>query len=348
MMKKTGVRGFLKAAVVACLATALSGPMAAVAQTDDTAIPINIGLPVSNYWPAYVARDLGLFEKAGLKPNYYSFNTGAPLIAGMKSGSLDVVWTGLATLFMLGQGVPLTYIYTPLDSSSQEGMVVNPATGIESYKDLAKARNIGTATATCGHIATVLAAEKAGVPLSDLQISNLNPELLRPAFDQGQIDVAFVWGPWNLQLQQAGYPIVNWDADYDGAVCATNVAVRPTFLQEHPKVGCRLVKVQALTLAAVKDNPELGISALQKELNLTPEIAKQTFETLAIPSLEEQVEDDSAWSLTSQDGGLAGKLHRAAEALYKVQVFRERLSIDQIRDSIDSRYVKEFLTSGCE
>src|SRR5262245_21034910 len=198
-----------------------------VAQTPGTKklTPVNIGLPVSNYWPAYVARDRKLFEEAGIEPHFYSFTTGAPLIAGMKSGSLDVAWTGLATLFMIGQGIPLTFILVPLDSSSQMGFVVNPAAGIGSFRDIAKSKNIGAPTATCAEVSMVLAAKAAGVPRTSLKASNLAPNLLLTALQNGQIDSTFIWGPWNLQLRDAGYKIVSWDKDYEinGGVCATTV-----------------------------------------------------------------------------------------------------------------------------
>ena len=41
----------------------------------------------------------------GLEPNFY-FSRPAPLLAGLKSKSLDVITTGLATVFALGQNVP--------------------------------------------------------------------------------------------------------------------------------------------------------------------------------------------------------------------------------------------------
>lgn len=192
------------------------GPGTATAQQKQLSepIPINIGLPNSNYWPAYVARELKLFEKAGFKPSFYVFQTGAPLIAGIKSGSLDVAWTGLATLFMVAQDIPLTYLYTPLDSSSQEALIVRRDSGIESYRDIGKAKMIGAPTATCAQIAMVLAARKAGVAPTSLRVANLSPNLLQSALQSGQIDSAFIWGPWSLQLREAGYPIVSWDADY--------------------------------------------------------------------------------------------------------------------------------------
>lgn len=321
---------------------------AAPAASPSEPIEVNIGLPVSNYWPGYVARDLGLFEKAGLKPKFFMFTTGAPLIAAMKAGSLDVVWTGLATLFMMGQGIPLTYLYVPLNSSSQEGLAVNPKSGIRSFRDLAKAKAVGAPTATCAQISAVLAAKSANIPMSDIHLTNLNPELLLNGMKNGSIDAAFIWGPWSLLLQEAGYPVVSWDRDYDGEVCATAVAARPKFLEEHPDVGCRLVKVQAMTLAATKKDPGIAIKSLEQVLGISPKLAKATYETLEIPSLESQVKDDAPWSLTSRDNGLAGKLYRASEVLYQSKVFRQPLSKAAIQKAVDPQYLQQYLSGRCE
>ena len=268
----------------------------------------------------------------------------------MKSGSLDLAWTGLATLFMVSQDVPITYLYTPLDSSSQEGLIVHPASGIKSYRDIAKSKTIGAPTATCAQIAVVLAARKAGVPASELRVANLSPNLLENALKNGQIDSTFIWGPWSLQLRKAGYEIVNWDKDFEpnGGVCATNVAARPDFLAAHPTAGCKLVQVQALTLEAVKRDPTVAIQSLERTLGVSNDIAKETYETLAIPSLESQVDPNAPWSLTAEQGGLAQKLFLAAEALHEARIFEKPLSLDRIRKTIDARYVKQYLANnGC-
>jgi NitT/TauT family transport system substrate-binding protein len=312
-------------------------------------IPVKIGLPVSNYWPAYVARDRKLFEEVGIEPHFYSFQTGAPLIAGMKSGSLDVAWTGLATLFMIGQGIPLTFILVPLDSSSQMAFVVNPASGIGSFRDIAKSKNIGAPTATCAEVSMVLAAKAAGVPRASLKASNLAPNLLLTALQNGQIDSAFIWGPWNLQLRDAGFKIVSWDKDFeiDGGVCATTVAVRPAFLAANPSVGCSLVKAHALALEAARKHPDQAAHTLKEALNISEAQAKETYDTLLIPTIESQLESNSPWSLTNKNGGLAEKLFVAGEALYEAQAFTKALTKEQIAKSVDPQYIKQFLQTGC-
>lgn len=312
--------------------------------------PVNIGLPISNYWPAYIARDLKLFEQAGLAPKFFMFQSGAPLIAGMKSGSLDVAWTGLATLFMLGQGIPLKFVLVPLDSSSQMAYVVNPTSGIESFKDIAKSKNIGASTATCSEVSMVLAARAAGTQRSALRASNLAPNLMQTALQNGQIDSAFMWGPWNLLWRDAGYKIVNWDKDFmkDGGVCATTVAIRPDFLKTNPSVGCKLVKVQAMAMEAARKNPEHAIRTMQEAFNIPNKIAKETYETLVIPSIESQIEPNSPWTLSNKSAGLTEKLFIAGEALLEAKAITQPISRATIAEAVDDRYIREFLQKDCK
>ena len=348
-IRKSAIAGLLTAIV---FATANLAPTISAAQEkkSDNLIPINIGLPISNYWPAYVARYLKLFEKVGLKPTFYSFTTGAPLIAGMKSGSLDVAWTGLATLFMLGQDIPLTFVLVPLDSSSQMAFVASPKSGINSYKDLAKSKNIAAPTATCAEVSLVLAAKKAGVPMSSLKSSNLAPPVILTALQNGQVDSTFMWGPWNLLYRNAGFKIVNWDKDFQiaGGVCATTAAARPKFLEDHPSVGCKLVKVHALALAEARKHPELAIKTMEDAFGTTHAIAKETYDTLLIPTIKSQLDPKSPWSLTNKDGGLSEKLFVAGQALYEAGDFKKPLSKETIWKSIDSKYIKQYLDSDCK
>ncbi|HVZ45962.1 MAG TPA: ABC transporter substrate-binding protein [Ramlibacter sp.] len=333
---------------LALAAAALTGLAARAAEPEP--IPINIGLPISNYWPAYIARDLKLFEQVGLAPKFASFTTGSPLIAGMKSGSLDVAWTGLATLFMLGQNIPLKFVLVPLDSSSQMALVVDPKSGIQSFKDIAKSKNIGAPTATCAEVSMVMAARAAGTQRSALKVSNLAPNLLETAMKNDQIDSTFIWGPWNLRLRDAGFKIVSWDKDFmkDGGVCATTVAIRPEFLKQHPSVGCKLVKVQALALAAAKRDPAHAIRTMQETFNISPALAKETYDTLLIPSIESQLEPNSPWTLSNKNAGLTEKLYVAGQALLEAKAITTPISRETIAESVDDRYIREFLKTDCK
>ena len=148
-------------AVAALLLAALVVLPAAAQRT--APLEINYGYTTADHVNLYVAQDLGLFEKAGLKPKYFAFPSGAPLLAGLKSESLDVVTAGLGLAFALGQNIPLSLLYVNSDDAKGEGLVVNENSAIKSYRDIGKAQKIGAASGTCAQVALYLMAQKTGV-----------------------------------------------------------------------------------------------------------------------------------------------------------------------------------------
>lgn len=320
------------------------------ANAQEKLLKFNYGYPTADYITLYVAKDLGLFQKAGLDPTFYSFQSGAPLLAGLKSNSLDVVTTGLATVFALGQHIPLKFLFWEVDDSRSEAVVAAPNSGITSYKDIAKAKAIGAPSGTCAQVSLSLIAKKIGVPYEKLSVVNIAPPLYANAFKSGALQAAVAWAPYTYSLDEMGYKVVNWDADYvpyDG-VCPVLTAVRPDFLQQHPEIGMKLVQVDAMAREAMAKNPQLGIDALAKYLSIPQVTAKANYERAAgkwLPSYEQQLDPKSPYSMTAQQGGLAKKLFVAAQAMYEAKSIPAPLTWEQIDDAIDPAYLKEYVNS---
>ena len=308
-------------------------------------IEFNYGIPFANHATVYIAQDLGLFEKVGLKPKFYYFTSGAPLLAGLKSESLDVVTAGLALPFALGQDIPLTFIFWQANSAFAEGLVVDPKSGIKSFRDIGKAKKIGAAVGTCAQVSLYLMAKKAGVEWSKLDMINIPAPLLRNAFLSNSIDAGVAWPPYSLQLQAEGYPVVSFDAEYTpvGGVCPGLTAVRPDFLKKHRELGLKLVQVEAMALEALAKNPQLGIDVYVKRLGVTPEVARATLERGGVPSFAEQVDPNSPYSMVSKDGGLASKLQLASEVLVATKAIAQPIPQAKIQAAIDPSYILQYL-----
>lgn len=315
-------------------------------------LEFNYGIPSANHASVFVAQELGLFEKVGLKPKFFFFQSGAPLLAGLKSESLDVVTAGLAVVFAIGQGIPLKFIFWEANSAASEGLVVDPKSDVKSYKDIAKAKKIGAATGTCAQVALYLMAKKAGVDYAKLDVVNIPAPLFRNSFLSGSIDAGVAWPPFSLQLRAEGFPIVAFDEEYTppGGVCPGLTAVRPDYLKRHPEIGLKLVQVEAMAREAIAKNPQLGIDAYVKRLQIAPDVAKATLEReccgRGIPSFAEMVDPASPFSMTSKDGGLVGKLMLANEALLATKAIAQPIALSAIQEAVDPSYVREFVRTG--
>ena len=326
------------------LALAAAVSAGVVAQTTAT-VEINYGYTTADHVNLYVAQDLGLFEKAGLKPKFYTFPSGAPLLAGLKSESLDVVTAGLGLAFALGQNIPLSILFVNSNDATGEGLVVNEGSAIKSWKDIGKAGKIGAASGTCAQVALYLMAQKSGLDFAKMNIVNLPAPLLRNAFKSNSIDAGIAWAPYSMALDAEGFRVVSWDPEYTpGGVCPRMTALRPAFSKAHPDVGLKLLQVDAAASAAVAKNPQLAIDALVKRLGLSPAVAKATMERIydQRPTFAQQIDPASEHSMTASDGGLAGKLQLAMQVLHAIKSIPEPVPMSLIRESIDPGPLKAF------
>lgn len=333
--------------IIASLAAAASLTFTTNASAQNAPLKFNWGLPTADYYALYVAKDKGLFKEAGLDPQFYFFPSGAPLLAGLKSESLDVITTGLATVFALGLNIPLKLIYWDLDHAAAEGLVVDPKAGIKDYTQIAKAKAIGAPSGTCAQVSMVLIAKKLDIKLSSLNIVNIPPPLFNNALSSGSIQAGIAWSPYSLVLAASGYPVVSWAADYspDGGVCPGLTSVRSKFLAQNPDLGLRLVTVYAKAMAMIAKDPELGIDAIVKHLSVSREVAKVVFEREfpRIPTLQQQVDPNSPYSLASKDAGLARKLLIASQALAESGSIPAPLSAATIAESVDPTAIQRYL-----
>ena len=338
------------ALALALACAALLAVPAAAQPKSEPLLEFNYGIPSADHVTVYVAQDLNLFEKVGLKPKFFYFASGAPLLAGLKSDSLDVVTAGLALTFALGQNIPLKFIFWEANNAAGEGLIVDPKSDVKSYRDIGKAKKIAAASGTCAQVSLYLMAQKVGIEYSKLNVVNLPAPLFRNAFLSNSIDAGVAWPPYSLQLKSEGYPVANYDEDYTppGGVCPGLTAVRPAYLKQHPEIGLKLVQAEALAREAIAKNPQVAVDAFVKRLQISPEVARATLERQCcgrVPSFADQLDPNSPFSMTSKDGGLAGKLKLASEILHATKAIPEPVPFAAIQEAIDPTYLREYMKS---
>ena len=149
-----------------------------------------------------------------------------------------------------------------------------------------------------------------------MNIVNLPAPLLRTAFKSDSIDAGIAWSPYSMALDAEGFRVVSWDPDYTpGGVCPRMTGVRPAFIKKHPEIGMKLLQVDAMASEAVAKDPQIAVHALVKRLGLTPAVAMASIARFYLqrPTFAQQLDPASALSLTSKEGGLAGKLQLAMQ-----------------------------------
>lgn len=302
---------------------------------------VRIGVPLHDVWPVYVAESEGYFDEVGLDVEISDFNSGAPLLAGLKSDSLDVVVTGLATIAALRQGVPLEIFMWEFDNATTGGLNVDPNLGITSIQDLAKAKSIAAFPNTCSQVSAVIAAEQAGLDYQQLPTRDVEPSLQGAALKRGDIDAGFTWSPHSFVNDADGFPLVVRGIEF-GDVCPSSWSARPDFLSENPDVATKMVEARELALEAVKNDPQLAIDTLVSKLQVNREIAERTLEDGEWPTAEEQLDPNNRYSLRTKKG-MAGQLAKADESLFEAGAIPESLGYETFADAVNPEYVQQYV-----
>jgi NitT/TauT family transport system substrate-binding protein len=307
-------------------------------------ISFNYGLVTADQYAVYVAQDLGLFEKHGLKPNFTPFQSGALLLAALKSEAIDVASIGMGAVFAIGQNTKLKVIAWDVNSSFAAGFV-SKQHDVKSFRDVAKAGKIGVAIGSCAQVALYYLAQSAGVPYNKLDVANVPPAQARNALHGDAIQSAMIWAPYIFQAVDGGSALVNYTTDWQpaGGFCPSFTAVREEYLTANSEVGKRLIAVQADALKTIEKDPSIAIKALQKRLSISESVAKRMFERVwdNRPTYAQQIDPQSPYSLAGPTG-LAAILKRGAEAFSALKVVPKPIDPKLIDAAVDPTYIKMY------
>jgi NitT/TauT family transport system substrate-binding protein len=284
-----------RSAFITTLAAAsLAAPVAA--QTARTTLRVGL-IPSDFSGQAYVAKDLGFFERAGLDVELNPIGNGAAIQAALVSGALDVGYSNVLAMTLAHvKGVPFQFIvgsnYYRRDEATVGAIAVARASGLQAAKDL-EGKTI--AVSGINEIAWLAARrwmDANGADSTKAKFVELPFPAMAAAVATGRVDAASM----NLALAPAtgtpNDPLRILTYSYDAiaprwavsAWCST-----PDWLAKHPLEARRFSS--ALQAATAWANTHRGDTTviLAKYLNRSPAsidaLPRITFETRVTPEL---------------------------------------------------------------
>jgi aliphatic sulfonates family ABC transporter substrate-binding protein len=331
-------------AVMAVVVALLTGTLLAGGSTESLAqAPIKIRFAWQPYNAVlfYTARDLKLFEKAGLDAELVKFTAGPPQFAAYRSESIDAGLFGTAGYVVgLSQGLDLKNFYIQIVSAYADGLVVRPDSGIASLKDL-KGKKIAYLRGTSAHIGLVTAAAKAGLAPGDIQMVTMDITNMVPAFSAKDIDGAYAWEPWISKMQAAGGKVLTRTADL-GLNTSDHWVVREKWAKANPEGMRRLIRVVDRAHEAFTRDPTTAIRATAENLGVTEAVAKQIVDINPTLSLQQNVDPKAPLSLMPGAGnaGAAGMVQRVADFLASQDIIKTKVDA---KAAVDGRWIGDYL-----
>jgi ABC-type nitrate/sulfonate/bicarbonate transport system substrate-binding protein len=301
----------------------------------DTRLPIKIGYQStsSDDWLFFAARDLKLFEKAGLVPEYIPFVAGPPMIAAAKRGTIDVaIIKVLPFLSGLSQGVDWVMIGIGSEGAYSEGLVVGRDSGIDTPGDL-KGKRIGYFAGSSAHYGLIMTLRQHGISRHQVKLFDMPPEQQITALMKGELDAAMVWEPWiQRMVHEANARLVAIEGDLGIYTNVATISVQREWLEKNRETAVRFVRALILAYDALKRNHMIGVRAVVNETGTKKEWVEQMYRDAPPPNIHLWAEPRYIYSLV-KGAVFHRRLGYVARFMVDERVFPKEVDTDDVLDA---------------
>jgi aliphatic sulfonates family ABC transporter substrate-binding protein len=301
-------------------------------------VPVRIAWQPYNSVLFYTARDLQLFEKAGLAPTYTRFTAGPPQFAAFQSESVDVGLFGTAGMVVgSSQGLDYKNFYIQIASCYADGLVVRPESGINKLQDL-KGKKIAYVRGSSAHLGLTKALQSVGLTPNDVTMIHTDVPAMAPAFANKDVDAAYTWEPWVSRMQEAGGKVLV-RSNQVGLNTSDNWVVRAAWAEKNPKAVQMILKAVDMALEEFRKNPAIAIKATAENLGVTEAIAKRIVEINPVMAPEQLADPKFELSLLP-NGGAQKMIQEVGDFLLAQGIIKNGIDASKI---VDGSHVQAYL-----
>ncbi len=254
-------------------------------------------------------------------PNYNikwtKFDSGADINTAFVANQIDFGAIGSSPVAR-GLSAPLNIPYQVafvLDvAGDNEALVARNGTGITKVTDL-RGKRVATPFASTAHYSLLAALDQAGVPASDVNLIDLQPQAALAAWDRGDVDAVYVWLPTLDKLRKNGTQLIASKQLATAGKPTLDLGVVSTdFASKHADVVDTWRKLEAKALNLIKQDPTAAATAVAAELGTSPKDASSQL-AQGIYLTPEELTSPTWLGTDGKPGNLAVNLASAAAFL---------------------------------
>ncbi|MFE7517323.1 ABC transporter substrate-binding protein [Streptomyces sp. NPDC057540] len=219
-------------------------------------------------------RAAGELDGLPYRVKWSTFTSGPPLLEAVNAKAVDFGSVGnTPPVFAAGAGSKIAVVAATHGDSAGEAILVPKDSPLRTARDL-KGKSVAVAQGSSAHFQLIASLRAAGLELSDIRVSLLQPADALAAFTSGKVDAWAVWDPYTSQVLLSGKGRVL--SDGRGLVNGLGFQVAaPSALADREKAKAIGDFVERLRRAQgwVFDHPEEWARAWAKETGLPYEVA---------------------------------------------------------------------------
>lgn len=288
--------------------------------------------------PWVIGKAQGMFEKDfGTKVEWVQFSSGADALTAIASGQVDISRLGSTpTVAAIARGLPIEMIAISGVIATSERLVAKE--GIDEVVDL-KGKSIAYPPGSTAHYALMAALKVAEVGAADVTLLALKPAEMLAAWQRGDIDAAFVWGPFSHQMEEAGghEVLATEDLQKDGYYVWNDYVVRKEFAEKHPDIVVQFLKTFQKTVDMYKSDTDAMVKLIAEHLSQKEPAVADTLAGLSFPSLKEQISDE----FLGKGGPIVGVMKDQANFLVELGDLRSREVPESFASGVNTNYLNK-------
>jgi len=244
---------------------------------------------------AYISRDKGWFEEAGLKLTAYeSFETGMALAAALAREEIGVAYVCLVPAINVyaNGGVPIKIVAGT--HKYGYGLVVDPAR-IKTVNDLENPGIRLGCVREGGAVDVLMHRTIDSYNLDEDRIlgntQRMSPPQLVLAVKTGQLDAAFLPEQWATMAEEFGFNMLLTSQDIWPDMQGSVLVVKQELIDDHPETVQKLVNVSQMATDWINGHPEEAAEVVARQLQaagetdsaqleITPEVLLRSMQRL--------------------------------------------------------------------
>lgn len=239
-----------------------------------------------------VVKDLGWLEAdLGIPVRWVRHDSGRHVTRALAAGEVDVGLVGTSPCAeAIARGVPIEVIWIHDVIGDAEALVVQQKSNIDDIQGLVGKR-LSAPFGSTTHYHAMVALKLANVDAARLELVNLEPDQMPGAWEQGQIDAAFIWEPVLSVLKEAGAKVLMTSRQLAerGFPTADLCVVRTAFANRYPSTVIQYLRTLDRGVALCRSDPGAAAESVARQLNTTPEKALEQMRGLMLLTGEEQI-----------------------------------------------------------
>lgn len=263
-------------AVVLSMGSGLAAPQALA----ETPLPLKIGYQstTADDWLLFAARDLRLFERVGLAPQYIPFDAGPPMIYAAMNKTIDVaIVKTVSFLIGLSQGADWVMIGVYSEGAYSEGLLARKDSGIDTVADL-KGKRIGYYRGSNGHYGLIMILRQHGISHDQVHLLHMSPAEQLTALANNEIDAAMAWEPWIQKMVHEGNArVLATEGDLGIYTNVATISVQREWLRDNRETAVRFLQALIMAYDALQEDHSDTVLAVAKAMETRKEWVEQIY-----------------------------------------------------------------------